>query len=103
MKRYDYICRANGQVHEAEHPWTMTIQDWGQLCLALNIDRGGTSPDEPVEKLLGAPTVLTSKPQERKPGPHAMGCGCGSCSPAQDASKSRVMQAAKAELRKVVF
>ena len=53
MPLYDYYCERNGETIEIVHRMSLRFETWGQLCEYAKLDLGGTSPDEPVERLVG--------------------------------------------------
>ena len=54
MPLYDYQCRANGVRIEIHHSMKDVIKTWGELCERSGHEPGDTSPDERVEKMVGA-------------------------------------------------
>lgn len=102
MKRtYEYFCEENGKTIEVQHDWKVKVVTWGQLCEILEVEPGDTPENVPVTRLMSAPTLLTQKPAERRPGLHPIGCscGCGSGDPKMEAFQSKTMQAAKKDLK----
>lgn len=67
MPRYDYICPSNGEVIEAEHSWAQRLSTWGELCRAAGRPAGTTPPDAPVERLIGLPRIVRTRPDEESP------------------------------------
>ncbi len=62
MPLYDYICPENGKTVEANHPWSLRIQTWGELCELTGQPLGETPPDTKVERLVSSPTILKYQP-----------------------------------------
>ncbi len=79
MPNYDYYCPANGQTIEVLHGMSEQLKTWGEVCERAEIAAAGTSPETPVERKMGAGTVLASSggsdPDPMPPG----GCGSGCC------------------------
>ncbi len=60
MPRYDYLCKANGEVVEVTHSISQKLTTWQQVCDGAGISPGDTHPDEPVERvILTAPMANT--------------------------------------------
>ena len=60
MPRYDYLCKANGQVVEVTHSISEKMKNWGEVCELASLELGDLSADEPVEKIiLTAPMANT--------------------------------------------
>jgi len=81
MPTYEYYCPENGQTVEVMHGMTTTLDTWSEVCDKAEIESGSTTPQAPVEKLLG--TGMLAAPS--KPGPitasdaPAGGCCGGMC------------------------
>jgi predicted nucleic acid-binding Zn ribbon protein len=82
MPTYDYRCEDNGKVFEVNHPMSLSINNWGELCKAGNIDQGDVAAEAPVTKLLKAVGVVKSSALSNPEAPPCMtagGCGGGNC------------------------
>lgn len=55
-----------------------TIATWGELCVVAGIDPASTPSDAPVDRVIGVPTVFTSRPGEDA---SAGCCGVDGCGP----------------------
>lgn len=82
MPTYDYRCEQSGQVFEVNHPMALTIENWGDLCRAGDIDPGDVAADVPVTKLLRTAGVVKSSSLKNPEAPPCMtggGCSGGGC------------------------
>lgn len=82
MPMYDYRCEQSGQVFEVNHPMALTIENWGDLCRAGDIDPGDVAADVPVTKLLRTAGVVKSSSLKNPEAPPCMtggGCSGGGC------------------------
>ena len=75
MPTYEYHCEANGRTVEVMHPMSHTVKTWGEICTLNEADPGPTPADTPVERVVTAGMVRSSKPQSVSV-PFS-GCGCG--------------------------
>ena len=82
MPTYDYRCEESGQVIEVNHPMSISITNWGELCMVANIEQGDLDADAPVTKLLRTGGVVKSTALRNPEAPPCMtggGCRGGSC------------------------
>lgn len=82
MPTYDYRCDATGHVYEVNHPISLSIVNWGELCDIGNFALGDTSAESPVTKLLRTGGVVKSSAIKNPEAPPCMsgaGCSGGSC------------------------
>ena len=80
MPTYDYLCEANGQVVEVNHPMSDTLSTWGELCERAGLEAGDTPADAPVQRLAtGGQVVKSSSLGDAAPPCAAGGCGGGMC------------------------
>ncbi len=78
MPIYEYRCEANGTTVEVSHAMSATIENWGQLCEAAELNPGSTPADSPVEKLISMPIAHGSdRPSGPSIPPGGCGAGCG--------------------------
>lgn len=99
MPLYDYICPSNGETLEVEHGWSERVRTWGELCVRAGRPRGATPPEAVVERLVGMPRIVRTRPEEepaaesadggeaaplapQPQGMHPIGCPC--CPPPLD-------------------
>jgi len=61
MPVYEYFCKTNNTSVEVEHPITVSLATWGELCERTGIDPGETPADAPIEKLLFPTGIATPK------------------------------------------
>jgi hypothetical protein len=57
MPRYDYLCPANGRVVEVRHSADERLTTWGELLSRAGLERDGTPPDAPIERVIHAPAL----------------------------------------------
>jgi len=81
MPTYDYRCSATGEVVEVNHRMSEQPQTWGELCALSGLTPGEIPPDTPVEKLLSAAGVVSSRALQNPEPPCVSGpcCGGGIC------------------------
>ena len=82
MPTYDYRCEDNGKVFEVNHPMSLSVANWGDLCKAGNIDPGDVAAEAPVTKLLRTGGVVKSSALNNPEAPPCMtggGCSGGGC------------------------
>ena len=81
MPTYDYRCTANGQVVEVNHRMSEQPHTWGELCALTGLEIGEIPAEAPVEKLLSAAGVVSSRALKNPEPPCASGpcCGGGQC------------------------
>jgi hypothetical protein len=58
MARYDYYCELNGRVVEVEHPMSMKLQTWKEVCEYAGLNPNDTFPDASVIRLISAVTPM---------------------------------------------
>ena len=83
MPTYDYRCEDSGEVFEVNHPMSLFIATWGDLCEAGNLDPGDIAAEAPVTKLLRTGGVVKSSSLSNPEAPPCMtgaGCSGGGCS-----------------------
>ncbi len=59
MPLYDYYCEANDRTIEVEHPMSVKLRTWGEVCYVAQISLGETDPLAPVRKKISAPHLAT--------------------------------------------
>jgi hypothetical protein len=59
MPAYDYYCEANGRTVEVQHPMSVTLGTWGEVCHVAQLPLGDTDPLAPVHKVIHAPYVIS--------------------------------------------
>lgn len=82
MPTYDYRCDANGKVYEVNHPISLSITNWGELCDIGHFARGEMAAESPVTKLLRTGGVVKSSAIRNPEAPPCMaggGCSGGGC------------------------
>ena len=82
MPTYDYRCESSGNVFEVNHPMSLSIANWGELCEVGNIDPGDVAAGTPVTKLLRTGGVVKSSSLNNPEAPPCMsggGCSGGGC------------------------
>jgi len=60
MPKYDYLCKANGEIVEVVHPLSVTLKTWGELCAHVGLDLNGLPSDEPIERIITTPPMLNT-------------------------------------------
>lgn len=78
MPTYDYRCDANGQVVEVNHRMSEKIATWGELCERVNLSRGDTPADTPVQRMANGGNLISSTSLGSG---NAPACGTGACCP----------------------
>lgn len=60
MPKYDYQCKENCKIIEVMHPMSVTLKTWGELCAYAEIELGILSSDEPVERIITSPPLVST-------------------------------------------
>lgn len=61
MPVYDYYCEKNGRTTEVNHPMSVTLATWGEVCYVAQIPLGDTDPLAPVKRVIkSAPGMSVS-------------------------------------------
>lgn len=81
MPTYDYRCEANQQVYEVQHPMSVQLTNWRELCEVAGINPGDITPDTKVTRLISGGSVVSSNSLKNPEAPACMSGGCsgGSC------------------------
>ena len=61
MPLYDYYCAENDRTVEVNHPMSVTLTTWGEICYVAQIPLGETSPLASVKRIIkSAPGVAVT-------------------------------------------
>lgn len=80
MPTYEYHCPENGQTVSVFHGIRDRLHTWGEVCEMASIHVGVTSPDEMVERVIGAGSFFVKRPGQLANPVSGGCCGTHGCS-----------------------